>query len=88
MNKNESKLGFIILIAVLLIGLCFGDKREEPKTSEPPQVKDKSSYWYDDPATRKRKADETLNKYYTRDENGNLKRREGIIVNGKPWKEE
>jgi len=31
MNKNESKLGFIILIAVLLICLCFCDKGEEPK---------------------------------------------------------
>lgn len=88
MNKNESKLGFILLLIILLIGLCFCDDKEDTKEYEPPHVKDKSSYWYDSPAERKRKADETLNKYYTRDENGNLKRKEGTIVNGKPWKEE
>ena len=48
-------------------------------------VNKKSSYWYDSPSERKRKADETLMKYYEYDENGNLVKKEGTIVNGKPY---
>lgn len=45
----------------------------------------RSSYWYDSPEVRKKKADDTLMKYYEYDENGNLTKKEGTIVNGKPY---
>lgn len=45
----------------------------------------RSSYWYDSPSVRKKKADDTLMKYYEYDENGNLTKKEGTIVNGKPY---
>lgn len=86
--KKDNGLWFIMLIILGIFLLTCCQDKEEHKEYEPPHVKDKSSYWYDSPTERRRKADETLNKYYTRDENGNLKRREGTIVNGKPWKEE
>lgn len=87
MNKKDVICDTIIaLLIVIAFYSCFGHESEKEYTS--PEVSHRSSYWYDDPATRRRKADETLDKYYTRDENGNLKRKEGTIVNGKPWKEE
>ena len=86
MNKKDVAFYTIIaLLIVIALYCCSGRESEEEYTS--PEVNYKSSYWYDSPKERKRKADETLDKYYTRDENGNLKRRAGTIVNGKPWKE-
>ena len=47
----------------------------------------RSSYWYDDSATAKRKADDTLKKYYDVDKDGHiLGPKEGTIRNGKPYK--
>lgn len=73
--KKDSSFGFVILIILGIFLLTCCQDKEEPKEYEPPHVKDKSSYWYNSPAERRRKADETISKYYDRDENGNLKRK-------------
>ena len=46
----------------------------------------RSSYWYDSPSTAKKKADDTLKKYYDVDKDGHiLGPKEGTIRNGKPY---
>lgn len=46
----------------------------------------RSSYWYDSESTRKKKADDTLKKYYDVDDDGHiLGPKEGTIRNGKPY---
>ena len=87
--KNDSNAlakSILILIALAIFGLIsaiFDSDDKEEKTEINGGYH--SSYWYDSKETRKKKADDTLNKYYERDENGNLTRKEGTIVNGKPY---
>lgn len=86
-DGNALAKSILILIALAIFGLfsaIFDSDDEKEKTEINGGYH--SSYWYDSKETRKKKADDTLSKYYERDENGNLTKKEGTIVNGKPYR--
>lgn len=86
-DGNSLAKVILILIALAIFGLFSAIFDSDNDKKEKTEINGgyHSSYWYDSKETRKRKADDTLSKYYERDENGNLTKKEGTIVNGKPY---
>ena len=86
MNKNDwAALIFIALCGLFMFVCCGNNDSDEDLGS----FGYRSSYWYDTPEVSKQKADDTLRKYYNVDEDGHITgKKEGTIVNGRPYKEE
>ena len=100
--KEMLKAGVLFLVSVSLLVFCwcalFGipgkksrsernsGKSSYSRSSDNISGVDKSSYWYDDKKTEKRKADERVKKLKEREENDEQsKEKRTIIVNGKPF---
>ena len=85
MKKGGFSSGITIILLfftiVCILSIFFGRDKNQST------VKDggsRSSYWYDDSATAKQKADDTLKKYYNVDKDGHISgQKKGTIRNGK-----
>ena len=83
MNKKNGGTGVIIVFILLVMFFSCG-KDDKKKSDEPINAGYHSSYWYDSKETRKRKADETLKKYYNIDDEGHITgAKESTVRNGK-----
>lgn len=81
-RSDEIKVWGFVIFAIISSIVSGCDSKEEKHSNTPPEPIDgRSSYWYDDSETRRQKADATLDKYYERDENGNLVKRKNNTNN-------
>ena len=101
-GSNSIWLSLIAFVGVLIIAACIGDGKSSKSNNNKSTSGSnnggstnggytngggyRSSYWYDSPSTAKKKADDTLKKYYDVDKDGHiLGPKEGTIRNGKPY---
>ena len=85
-KKGGFSSGITVILAfmtiVFFLSIFFG--RDKNSGSSVKDGGNRSSYWYDDSATQKQKADDTLRKHYNVDKDGHISgQKKGTIRNGK-----
>jgi hypothetical protein len=85
-KKSGFSSGITIILAFLTIvfflNIFYGRDKNSGSTTK--DSGNRSSYWYDDSATQKQKAVDTLKKYYNVDKDGHITgQKRGSIRNGK-----
>jgi hypothetical protein len=74
-NKNNFgvlvTICFILFIILTLLESCSSSEKDNSKNTDEPHSY-RSSYWYDSPEQQRRHSEQIVDKYYDRDENGQL----------------